>query len=886
MSARIQILLLFALVLFAAPVEAVDVSVVPLWDGETSSTPDGLLVNRFGGQPVHGGGNLVVSHASSQVHSGDGAFRVSTSSPINPGGFSFFLTALSPGASYGPGRDLSNFDEARFWLNNQTGASFNLKFEVKDYRDSSAHTAWRNQTISATAGWQEYTMPLDLTQPGWQVTGSPDIERARFFGFVTEANQGQSINGSYYLDDLTLSEAGGPLDTQTASVTQLAGRLAQRQFNGLWGSRNRGNGLIPLLSTTNSAGALNNTAAMVKMLPGAVGRGWVSQADADSYVQTVVSTLDTAMNNFSTYLPPRYMNMATLAPTIAEESPIDAALMALALHQYKRLATTPAPLTADIDALQNRFNFAAFSDTTAPTRGWKLAYNTDTNSFTNGTYDGYSGEPWLMSLAAHLSDTFHVDIETQYHSAIFRQPAFLTNAGDAHLVHSSSQFRAPFLQWLMPLFVDVGERGVDTYSARNLASNPLENAEAYQREVHAWFAQQGRADLLQPDAGDDGSGTSYEQYSAYNDFGRSDLLMPWSVAFSLMGDAAPGDVALRNMLEAALHGPLGLSDSSRWTTGTDQPYQVTARHDLWNTSLSTMALAEFLYTDNGGFSALPEVASALDQVFFLTWDGQGDGLWSTNQWNGGQAPPSMQHDAQILANLVTLDQIGAAHRTRVTSGRLHIAGSLQSSIDVRADGALSGSGTIVGDVQLSGTFALDNSADQLDIEGAIELVAGSQLAITATFDLTRGTLATVDLLTATDGVAGEFDNVAGVGIDSHLGEGFFLEDITYDTNVISVDILAALLGDANGDRVVDGQDFLVWNTHKFMSGTSWTQGDFNSDGITDGQDFLLWNTFKFTSYDGSAVPEPMFPLSAFFWLAWLFRRSSTMVDYVKTTTTW
>ena len=60
-------------------------------------------------------------------------------------------------------------------------------------------------------------------------------------------------------------------------------------------------------------------------------------------------------------------------------------------------------------ALQNRFDFAAFSDTTAPNLGWKLAYNTSSNSFTSGTYDGYSGEPWLISLAAHLSDAFHVD---------------------------------------------------------------------------------------------------------------------------------------------------------------------------------------------------------------------------------------------------------------------------------------------------------------------------------------------------------------------------------------------------------------------------------------------------------------------------------------------
>ena len=128
-------------------------------------------------------------------------------------------------------------------------------------------------------------------------------------------------------------------------------------------SRNRLNGLMPLSSTDGSTGALNNTAAMVKLLPGAVARGWVAQSEADNYVQTVVGTLNSAMDGFSTYVPPRYMNMSTLAPTIAEESSIDAAFMALALHQYKSQSTTAGGLAGAIDALQNRFDFASFSDT-------------------------------------------------------------------------------------------------------------------------------------------------------------------------------------------------------------------------------------------------------------------------------------------------------------------------------------------------------------------------------------------------------------------------------------------------------------------------------------------------------------------------------------------
>ncbi len=55
------------------------------------------------------------------------------------------------------------------------------------------------------------------------------------------------------------------------------------------------------------------------------------------------------------------------------------------------------------------------------------------------------------------------------------------------------------------------------------------------------------------------------------------------------------------------------------------------------------------------------------------------------------------------------------------------------------------------------------------------------------------------------------------------------------------------LGDANLDGVVDGQDFIVWNSNKFTSAAGWCAGDFNADGFVDGQDFIAWNGNKFTS---------------------------------------
>ncbi|MEM8679240.1 MAG: hypothetical protein AAGF97_07815 [Planctomycetota bacterium] len=69
-----------------------------------------------------------------------------------------------------------------------------------------------------------------------------------------------------------------------------------------------------------------------------------------------------------------------------------------------------------------------------------------------------------------------------------------------------------------------------------------------------------------------------------------------------------------------------------------------------------------------------------------------------------------------------------------------------------------------------------------------------------------------------------------------------------------------LVGDANLDGNVDGQDFIAWNTNKFTSLAAWTGGDFNADGLVDGQDFVAWNVNKFTSADRLlGVPEPSMP---------------------------
>lgn len=115
--------------------------------------------------------------------------------------------------------------------------------------------------------------------------------------------------------------------------------------------------------------------------------------------------------------------------------------------------------------------------------------------------------------------------------------------------------------------------------------------------------------------------------------------------------------------------------------------------------------------------------------------------------------------------------------------------------------------------------------------------------------------ADIDWLQANRGVASDWRldlNVDGV-----------VDDL--DLDLLIEEVFGTLPGDANLDGVVDGQDFVAWNSNKFTSGNGWTDGDFNGDNVVDGNDFLIWNSQKFQSGSGGnpynyeppiSVPEP------------------------------
>ncbi len=593
---------------------ATDLAIVPLFNsGQTE------LLNTWGGSWSTGVAQEGITLRTLELPDGNRALNLELRNVAaeQPRYLQCFASGFGPTPEYRQTRNILAYSALRFQIQNQANAPLRVVLQIKDHRDTLEHRALYSMSVPNEANWNSVEVPLNLKAGGWKTVGEPDLDRVLSIDFVFLPEKALE-KGEVRLKDLVLVERDGPLDVEASPLHLLVERLAMRQWRALWSARSRQHGLIPNNSYQVTDAGLNTTAALLWMLPAAVRHGWIDQRSADSYVVHLSDTIHRLLDR-SKYLPPRNVDWLTLKPSLLpEESSVDAAFLALALYQYEHLPTTSPSLQAAISQLRGRFDFASF----AKSNGWSMAYryrsSLSTEGFVRCVYDGYTNEGNLLSLAAHLSPQRAIPIERHWNSSTNRIRACAAGKSFAPVVHRLGEFRSPFTQALWSLFVDVRQRGVDSYPDDGLAVNPWQNFVCYQQSVLTSLAEQGRAHLLQPDAGDDGTLTCYRQFSVYDNFGRTDLFMPWSAAIAVLAGVDGSEDALRFLLANRLQDAFGLVDSARWKTAAPKPYFVASRHDFWNTGLSTMAMLEWLDGDarlSRSFASIPEVRRALDRVF-------------------------------------------------------------------------------------------------------------------------------------------------------------------------------------------------------------------------------------------------------------------------------
>jgi methionine-rich copper-binding protein CopC len=62
--------------------------------------------------------------------------------------------------------------------------------------------------------------------------------------------------------------------------------------------------------------------------------------------------------------------------------------------------------------------------------------------------------------------------------------------------------------------------------------------------------------------------------------------------------------------------------------------------------------------------------------------------------------------------------------------------------------------------------------------------------------------------------------------------------LTGSSNVISITM--RIPGDGNGDNIVDGEDYGIWQNGYNHPGATMNTGDYNGDGVVDGEDYGTW----------------------------------------------
>ncbi len=174
------------------------------------------------------------------------------------------------------------------------------------------------------------------------------------------------------------------------------------------------------------------------------------------------------------------------------------------------------------------------------------------------------------------------------------------------------------------------------------------------------------------------------------------------------------------------------------------------------------------------------------------------------------------------------------------------------------DGRLEGAGTITADVAMRGKLAIAFT-DSIDVVGNLSLGDESSLVLASNHEQEQGTVTDLfPIMTFTGELAGEFSTPVNAGVDSHLGRGHFVAAVETEPGGIQVAILAALPGDADGDRCIRFRDF-VRLADAFGGSGDWTDGDFNLDGRVDFDDFPSLADRFGTCYAQpvtAAVPEP------------------------------
>ncbi len=163
----------------------------------------------------------------------------------------------------------------------------------------------------------------------------------------------------------------------------------------------------------------------------------------------------------------------------------------------------------------------------------------------------------------------------------------------------------------------------------------------------------------------------------------------------------------------------------------------------------------------------------------------------------------------------------------------------------------------IGGLSIDSNSVLDLTNNQL----IIDYTTGTQSIADATI---RSYLINGRNGGAWNGVGGINSSTAALPANSNYGVGYAdgADDVVAGLSSGQIEVKYTLLGDANLDGVVNGDDFTILAGNLGKSVTAWDEGDFNYDGVVSGDDFtaLVGNLGK--QANGATVQLPAADLAA------------------------
>ena len=142
----------------------------------------------------------------------------------------------------------------------------------------------------------------------------------------------------------------------------------------------------------------------------------------------------------------------------------------------------------------------------------------------------------------------------------------------------------------------------------------------------------------------------------------------------------------------------------------------------------------------------------------------------------------------------------------------------------------------------------------LEVAGAASLDGEIDVNLSSGFTPELGD--SFQVLTSVEPISGTFDTETFPALSGGL-----IWDLVYGTNSLLLNIIEnALAADFDKNGVVDGDDFLIWQSNLgTTSGATPNTGDANGDGAVNGDDFLIWQSEFSSGGQGTSaqtIPEP------------------------------